>query len=139
MKNSVITPEERSLIKSYLLLLFIHKVFERDCRIIQDSGVFKTPQLYVELVGNGAKKAAVLLKEIKQELASRAIKVFEMNKDREGVKARYACRGYIGSMEILWPSFREEMMARMRAYLGLDAPDLNAAAGEPAQPVIAAF
>ena len=36
--------------------MFIHKVFERDCRIIQESGVFKSPQLYVEIVGNGAKR-----------------------------------------------------------------------------------
>ncbi|KKO52769.1 hypothetical protein [Paenibacillus sp. DMB20] len=132
MAISSITSEERSLIKSYLLLLFIHKVFERDCRIIQESGVFKTPQLYVELVGNGAKRAAVLLKEIKQEFGSRMIKVFEIRRDRDGVKARYACRGYIGSMEILWPSFREEMMIRMRAYLGLTNSDI-----QPPQPAAA--
>lgn len=114
-----ITVEERSLIKSYLLLLFIHKVFERDCRIIQESGVFKTPHLYVEVVGNGAKRAAILLKEVKQEFASRTIKVFDIHRNHNGIEARYACRGYVGSMEILWPSFREEMMSRMRAYLGL--------------------
>ncbi|WP_106766288.1 hypothetical protein [Paenibacillus faecalis] len=114
-----ITVEERSLIKSYLLLLFIHKVFERDCRIIQESGVFKTPHLYVEVVGNGAKRAAILLKEVKQEFGSRTIKVFDIHRNHNGIEARYACRGYVGSMEILWPSFREEMMSRMRAYLGL--------------------
>lgn len=117
-----ITSEERSLIKSYLLLMFIHKVFERDCRIIQESGVFKTPQLYVEVVGNGAKRAAILLREVKQEFTSRTIKVFDIHRDHNGIEARYACRGYVGSMEILWPSFREEMMSRMRAYLGLTPP-----------------
>lgn len=118
-----ITTEERSLIKSYLLLIFIHKVFERDCRIIQESGVFKTPQLYVEIVGNGAKRAAILLREIKQEFASRTIKVFEIQRGLHGIEARYACRGYVGSIELLWPTFREEMMSRMRAYLGLTQVD----------------
>ncbi|UNK17039.1 hypothetical protein MNQ98_21495 [Paenibacillus sp. N3/727] len=128
-----ITPEERSLIKSYLLLMFIHKVFERDCRIIQESGVFKTPQLYVEVVENGAKRAAILLREVKQEFASRTIKVFDIHRGHNGIEARYACRGYVGSMEILWPSFREEMMSRMRVYLGLSPsntrPPQVAAAG----------
>lgn len=124
MAISAVTREERALIKSYLLLMYIHKVFERDCRIIQESGVFKTPQLYVEVVGNGAKRAAVLLREVKQEFIKRAIKVYDVGQSQEGIQARYACRGYIGSINILWPSFREEMMDRMRAYLGLVSPDM---------------
>lgn len=119
MAMTGITSEERALIKSYLLLIFIHKVFERDCRIIQESGVFKTPQLYVEIVGNGAKRAAILLREVKQEFMKRTIKVYNIQRGVNGIEARYACRGYVGSMELLWPSFREEMMCRMRAYLGL--------------------
>lgn len=124
MAIPAVTREERALIKSYLLLMYIHKVFERDCRIIQESGVFKTPQLYVEVVGNGAKRAAVLLREVKQEFIKRAIKVYDVEQSHEGIQARYACRGYIGSINILWPSFREEMMDRMRAYLGLISPDI---------------
>ncbi|RAR41659.1 hypothetical protein [Paenibacillus sp. MDMC362] len=119
MAIPAVTTEERALIKSYLLLMFIHKVFERDCRIIQESGVFKSPQLYVEVVGNGAKRAAVLLREVKQEFTKRAIKVYDIGQNQDGIHARYACRGYIGSVNILWPSFREEMLDRMRAYLGL--------------------
>lgn len=37
-----ITKDELSLVRSYLLLTFIHKVFERDCRVIGRSGLFKT-------------------------------------------------------------------------------------------------
>lgn len=133
MAIPAVTKEERALIKSYLLLMYIHKVFERDCRIIQESGVFKTPQLYVEVVGNGAKRAAVLLREVKQEFIKRAIKVYDIGQNHEGIQARYACRGYMGSINILWPSFREEMMDRMRVYLGLispgtPSPDLSHAA-----------
>lgn len=124
-----ISTEERSLIKSYLLLMFIHKVFERDCRIIQESGVFKTPQLYVEIVGNGAKRTAILLREVKQEFTSRTIKVFDIHRGLHGIEARYACRGYVGSMELLWPAFREEMMCRMRAYLGLSPANTESKQG----------
>lgn len=137
MAIQAVTTEERALIKSYLLLMFIHKVFERDCRIIQESGVFKTPQLYVEVVGNGAKRAAVLLREVKQEFTKRAIKVYDIGQSHDGIQARYACRGYIGSMNILWPSFREEMMDRMRAYLGLVPPESESS--EQTHPPAAAF
>ncbi|GAB6926376.1 hypothetical protein JCM10914A_03590 [Paenibacillus sp. JCM 10914] len=123
MAIPAVTTEERALIKSYLLLMFIHKVFERDCRIIQESGVFKTPQLYVEVVANGAKRAAILLREVKQEFTRRAIKVYDVEQDNDGIQAKFACRGYLGSMNILWPSFREEMMDRMRAYLGLSSSE----------------
>ncbi|CAM3402345.1 MULTISPECIES: hypothetical protein [Paenibacillus] len=133
MAIPAVTSEERALIKSYLLLMFIHKVFERDCRIIQESGVFKTPQLYVEVVGNGAKRAAVLLREVKQEFAKRAIKVFDIGQGKEGIEARYACRGYIGSINILWPSFREEMMDRMRAYLNLPTSEAEEGVLTPAE------
>ncbi|MGG1879738.1 hypothetical protein ABDI30_19480 [Paenibacillus cisolokensis] len=133
MAIPAVTSEERALIKSYLLLTFIHKVFERDCRVIQESGVFKTPQLYVEVVGNGAKQAAILLREVKQEFSRRTIKVYDIRKGNDGIEARYACRGYVGSITILWPSFRKEMMERMRAYLGLHASDPS-----PGQPHAAA-
>ncbi|OBZ14768.1 hypothetical protein A8L34_12750 [Bacillus sp. FJAT-27264] len=114
-----ITKDELSLVRSYLLLTFIHKVFERDCRVIGKSGLFKTPQLYIELVSGGAKKASLMLQEVNRELTSRHLKISTVRQDQCGVEAQYNCRGYIGEMNILWPGFRREMMLRMRAYLGL--------------------
>ncbi|MFE4713913.1 hypothetical protein ACFRAM_23940 [Paenibacillus sp. NPDC056722] len=114
-----ITKDELSLVRSYLLLTFIHKVFERDCRVISKSGLFKTPQLYIELVSGAAKKASLMLQEVNRELTSRHLKINTVRQDQRGVEAQYNCRGYIGEMNILWPCFRREMMLRMRAYLGL--------------------
>ncbi|NUU64014.1 hypothetical protein [Paenibacillus agri] len=114
-----ITKDELSLVRSYLLLTFIHKVFERDCRVISKSGLFKTPQLYIELVSGAAKKASLMLQEVNRELTSRHLKINTVRQDQRGVEAQYNCRGYIGELNILWPGFRREMMLRMRAYLGL--------------------
>ncbi|MBO2942607.1 hypothetical protein JJQ72_01215 [Paenibacillus sp. F411] len=130
MAVSGMSTEDRSLIRSYMLLRFTHRVFERDCRIIQESGVFKTPELYVELVGNGAKKTALMLKEIKLQFATRTIKIIEITRSADGVQARYACRGYIGTLQILWPCFQQEVMSRMRAYLGLHLPEAPQAEAE---------
>ncbi|MCL6604302.1 MAG: hypothetical protein K6T94_15665 [Paenibacillus sp.] len=114
-----ITPEELSLVRSYLLLTFIHKVFERDCRVIGKSGLFKTPQLYMELVSTGAKKTSLMLQEVKRELDLHDLRITTIRQDVHGVEARYNCRDYPGELNVLWPGFRREMMLRMRAYLGL--------------------
>ncbi|MDQ0195913.1 hypothetical protein [Paenibacillus wynnii] len=114
-----ITQEELSLVRSYLLLTFIHKVFERDCRVIGKSGLFKTPQLYMELVSTGAKKTSLMLKEVKRELDLHDLRIITILQDVQGVVARYICRECPGELNILWPGFRREMMLRMRAYLGL--------------------
>lgn len=118
-RNREATQEELSLVRSYLLLTFIHKVFERDCRAIGKSGLFKMPQLYMEMVSIGAKKTALMLQEVKRELDSGNITISTVKQDQHGVEAQYKCRGTTGEMVIQWPSFRREMTVRMRAYLGL--------------------
>ncbi|MEC0172363.1 hypothetical protein [Paenibacillus graminis] len=119
-----ITKDEKSLVRSYLLLTFIHKVFERDCRVIGRSGLFKTPQLYMELVSGATKKTSLMLQEVTRELTAHNLKITTVRQDQRGVEAQYSCRGYAGEMNIPWPGFRNEMMLRMRAYLGLN-PELN--------------
>ncbi|NQX48037.1 hypothetical protein HQN87_22180 [Paenibacillus tritici] len=116
-----ISKDELSLVRSYLLLTFIHKVFERDCRAIGKSGLFKTPQLYMELVSSATKKTSLMLQEVTRELTSHQLKISTVRQDQRGVTAEYNCRGYAGEIHILWPGFRSEMMQRMRAYLGLGA------------------
>ncbi|AIQ12423.1 hypothetical protein [Paenibacillus durus] len=118
-RNQEATQEELSLVRSYLLLTFIHKVFERDCRAIGKSGLFKMPQLYMEMVSIGAKKTAVMLQEVKRELDSQNVVITTVRQNQHGVEAGYKCRGIAGEMQIEWPSFRREMTLRMRAYLGL--------------------
>lgn len=124
-----ITKDELSLVRSYLLLTFIHKVFERDCRVIGKSGLFKTPQLYMELVSSATKKTSLMLQEVTRELTAHHLKITTIRQDQRGVEAQYACRGYVGELHILWPGFRNEMMLRMRAYLGLN-PELSVLPGK---------
>lgn len=122
-KSSIINPdvtkEELSLVRSYLLLTFIHKVFERDCRVISKSGLFKTPQIYMELVSSATKKTSLMLQEVTRELTAYDLKITTIRQDQRGVEAQYSCRGSQGEVNILWPGFRREMLLRMRAYLGL--------------------
>lgn len=114
-----ISAEELSLIKSWLLLMFIHKVFERDSRILKTSGVLKNPEIYSDMIIGGAQRAQVVMTEVQNELTKRRIKIYEVKQSDQGTQARYTCRGYRGEMHILWSTFRNEMPGRMRAYLGI--------------------
>ncbi|KHF37432.1 hypothetical protein CM49_00451 [Paenibacillus sp. P1XP2] len=80
-----ITRDELALIKSYLLLQYIHKVFERDLRIMEESGVFKTPELYMEVVAGGDRQALTLLSGVKREFKSRRIRVYRILQDERGI------------------------------------------------------
>ncbi len=63
MISSVTTQNELSLVKNHLLLTFIQKVFERDSLILKESGMLKTPDLYVEMVNAGIDRTGILLSD----------------------------------------------------------------------------
>ncbi|USB32203.1 hypothetical protein [Paenibacillus sp. YPG26] len=115
-----INTDELSLIKSWLMLTFIRKVFERDSRILIDSGVLKSPQVYVDMIRSGSDRVAVVMTGIQNELTKRKIRIYEVKQASQGIEARYVCRSYHGEMNIPWSALRSEMPSRMRAYLGVE-------------------
>ncbi|MFB5266410.1 hypothetical protein ACE41H_06370 [Paenibacillus enshidis] len=119
MITAVVTKEDFALIKSYLLLLFIQKVFERDSNILEDSGVLRTPDLYVELVNSGANRTGILMSEVKHEFRKRGIAVHHIRQNESAMQASCTCGNSQGEISIPMPEFRQEMYERMRAYLGL--------------------
>ncbi|RUT27912.1 hypothetical protein EJP77_18940 [Paenibacillus zeisoli] len=120
-----ISTDELSLIKSWLMLVFIRKVFERDSRILMSSGVLKSPDVYVDMIASGADRVAVVMKEIQNDFTKSKIKIYEVNQSQQGIEAKYLCRGSRGEMRILWSALRSEMPSRMRAYLGVQPSTLN--------------
>ncbi|MDO7905978.1 hypothetical protein Q5741_06040 [Paenibacillus sp. JX-17] len=119
MKSLTLSHEEFSLIKSCMLLMFIQRVFERDSHILEDSGVLRTPDLYVELVNTGMDRTSILMSEVKHEFKKRGLVIHHIYQDNEGVYADFECRGTRDQLAIPWSPFRSEMLERMRAYLGL--------------------
>ncbi|WP_328802325.1 hypothetical protein T3H97_09170 [Paenibacillus sp. LX16] len=113
------TQYEWSLVKSYLLLTFIQKVFERDSLILEESGMLKTPDLYVEMVNAGVDRTGILLSEIKHEFNKYHIHVLDIQQNHSGVHATYISKGNKEQFSMEMPAFRKEMYERMRAYLGL--------------------
>ena len=109
--------EELALIKSALLLGFLQRVFQRDARILEQSGLLKSPEAYVELIRGGERRAALVLSEIQGNLRERNIAIERIHQDENGIQAEYRCRCYRGNMRILWAGLQQEITSRMRAYL----------------------
>lgn len=110
--------DELALIKSALLLGFLQKIFQRDARIIEQSGVLKSPEVYVDFIRGGERRVNVVLAEIHGVFRERNIEIYRITQDESGIEAEYRCRGFHGKMRILWSGMRREISSRMRAYLG---------------------
>ncbi|WP_410769641.1 hypothetical protein [Fontibacillus sp. BL9] len=109
---------EFALIRSVILLRFILRILQRDARILKESGVLKSPELYTEMIHIAEQRASLVQEEIMAEFQQRGIKFIGLRQNDDGVEAEYVCRGYRGHMKILWPVLRREMSSRIRAYLG---------------------
>ncbi|MGZ7440026.1 hypothetical protein [Paenibacillus sp. TH7-28] len=121
--------DELALIKSALLLGFLQKVFQRDARILEQSGVLKSPEVYADFIRGGERRVALVLAEIHGKFRERNIEIYRISQDENGIQAEYRCRGFHGKMRILWAGLQREVSSRMRAYLGGSGG--AAAKGEP--------
>lgn len=113
--------DEHALIKSALLLGFLQKVFQRDARILEQSGVLKSPEAYVDFIRSGERRVTLILAEIHGTFRERNIEIYRISQDENGIQAEYRCRGFHGKMRILWAGLRQEVSSRMRAYLGSES------------------
>ncbi|WP_172194292.1 hypothetical protein [Saccharibacillus qingshengii] len=115
------TRDELSLIKSYLLLTHILKVFDNDAKKLESDAPMQASPLYTEMIRSASKCAAVLLSGIRREFKKRHIRICEIKHTDGGVDADYLCRGLHGAMHIDREPFRKEADLRMRAYMGLES------------------
>jgi len=119
-----ITEDELALIRSVVLLRFIRRILDRDARILEESGVLKSPELYTEIIRGAERRASLVQHEIMAEFQKRRIKFLRLTQDEHGIEAEYLCRGYRGALKMLWPVLRSEISSRIRAYLGSGSANL---------------
>lgn len=113
-----ITDEDRLYVKQFILLPLIIAAFERDCRYIQDN--LKTPEPYVDTIKLAINKARDDFKDIKKHFWLKGLKVYEENQTKNGIEAKFKCRGFQSDMELQWDFLTAQASILMRKYLGLD-------------------
>lgn len=110
--------KDTALVKSYVLLPLILTAFERDAGII--SAHIRTPAPYLDMLHAASAAATGDLREIRNEMRKQGIKVYEQQRLRNGIEARFMCRGYHDRMLLLHDIIAAQAAIHMRQYLGLD-------------------
>ncbi|MDO3410880.1 hypothetical protein QWJ34_14000 [Saccharibacillus sp. CPCC 101409] len=128
------TRDELSLIKSYLMLTHILKVFENDAKMLKSDEPMQTSPLYTEMIRGASQCAAVLLSGIRREFKKRNIRICEVNRGEAGVDADYLCRGLHGTLHLDREPFDREADLRMRAYMGLEVAPVVTDGGRQSAP-----
>ncbi|MEK4980799.1 hypothetical protein [Bacillus sp. FSL K6-6540] len=113
-----ITDDDRHFVKRYILLPLIIAAFERDSRFIEQQ--LKTPGPYVDTINHAKEKAWADMRDVKKYFWLKGLKVFEENRTKYGIMAKFKCRGYESSMELYWDYITAQASILMRKYLGLD-------------------
>ena len=117
MSPPLISPDDYALIKPYIMLPMILSAFERDKKIIEESGAIKTPAPYVQTIDDAMQRARADLYEIKREFRKRGIKVMDAVLGEHSIEAKYMCRGYNGVFEMQNEYLSAQASVMMRDYL----------------------
>ncbi|GGN91229.1 hypothetical protein [Saccharibacillus kuerlensis] len=133
------TRDELSLIKSYLLLTHILKVFDTDAKRLESDAPMQTSPLYTEMIRSASSCAAVLLSGIRREFKKRNIRICEVNHGENGVDTDYLCRGLHGTLHIDSEPFHREADLRMRAYMGVQVAPVVTDSGRQAAPPVRGY
>lgn len=115
-----ITHADRILVKKYIILPMILQAFERDARIIAESGNFKTPDVYVDVINKASEKVKEDFRDIKRGFFNKGLKVYDEQRDEDGIGVKFMCRGYRSEMNLRWDFLAAQAMVLMRKYLDLD-------------------
>jgi len=119
-----VTERERQLVKDYLLLPIMLDVLERDIAAIGRVKL-KFPNLYTAILRSAQDAITTELHGIRKVFRHAGIKVYDEIRTKEGIEAKYLCRGYEHSMMMLWELVKVECEIRLAELLGvrLRAPE----------------
>lgn len=116
--SPIVSSEELRLIKEFLILPLVLSVFERDMKAIVS--VVKTPGPYHDALRRASDKITADLGVLKKAFYKRGIQVYQEERLPQQLQASYKCRGYHGSITLLFDRLKAEIELRMRRYLGED-------------------
>ncbi|WP_103110293.1 hypothetical protein [Brevibacillus reuszeri] len=113
----MIGSEDYALIKPYIILPMILSAFERDKKIIEESGVIKTPAPYVAMIDVAMDRVSADLREVKRQFRERGIKVHTIERGDSLIVAKFVCRGYTGTFNLRDQYLSAEAGVLMHGYL----------------------
>jgi len=116
------TEEDFALIRAMLELPYLIRVLDADIKLI-DGSKLRTRAVLLRQLDRLREEARYEMRELRQKLRSRNIKIVKQTRMEDKLHAEYVCRGYHDRMALMWSRVKcdvEEMIeARLAAVTAL--------------------
>ena len=116
--NAEASYEEQNLIRSYLQLLLVNRIFHRDMQVLTKHPILRTPILYIEVLSSGMERVSLLLSELQMEFQRKDISIAQIKSNKEGIWAEATIREKEVRIDLPLSQYKNELYTRMRVYLG---------------------
>lgn len=108
--------EQSQLIKNYIVLPFVFRVFQRDLKII-DQSPLKTKAPYLEMFNQILDRIGQDIVVTKRGLRSAGIYIYSQNQNESSVDYKFKFEGYHHCGSFVWTVIRTEVQQYMKGYL----------------------
>jgi hypothetical protein len=108
--------EQCQLIKNYIVLPFVLRVFQRDLNVIGQSPL-KTKVPYLEMLNQILERIVQDIAITKRGLRSAGIYIYSQNQNESSVDYEFKFKGYHHCGSFVWDVMRIEVQQYMKGYL----------------------
>lgn len=116
--NPLLTKEELTLIKEYVLFPIVLDVLAKDTQTLKLTQL-KMGSVYLSTLAELEERLTAELAGLRRRLTERGIRVYEPERDSSGVKAIYLYHGYQYTFFMLWRLVKAEVEKVLRLHLAL--------------------
>jgi len=116
VKTTLQQAEEADAVKHYLLLGFVMKIIDHDIKVIYKSTI-KLPRLYETVLRAVQDNVLLDMADCRRQFRKSGIKIYEELQEKDGLLAKYVCRGYHHQIYMLWEFIKVECERVLRQYM----------------------
>lgn len=111
--------EELKKIREYIMFHFLLRVIERDKEIISRVPL-KFKQTYIELFEYVSNQAFREMVAAYDEIKAMKVKIYEQQRDVEGLRIRFLWRGYQNDTYYRWVDMVEDIKHKLVSYFNIE-------------------
>ncbi|MCM3635410.1 MULTISPECIES: hypothetical protein [Paenibacillus] len=107
---------ESDAIKQYVLLEMVLRIIDHDVKAIGNSKI-KLPRLYESILRGVQDRVLLDMADLRRMFRKNGIKIYEELQEKEGLLAKYVCRGYHHQLFMLWGFIKVECERVLKQYM----------------------
>ncbi|MGG1652300.1 hypothetical protein ABHN03_04140 [Paenibacillus sp. NRS-1775] len=123
MSNRITSNEDTQLVIDFIQLPYVLDVLQLNINKIKKSDL-KMKELFVLYLEGLQNRVLMDVKNVRQQMRQRGIKVYDGVKTEKDLVTEYLCRGYTHKINFLWSKVRVDVEIRIAAYMDIDLDKL---------------